>query len=441
MFSDSKSLIPRVGVASLSSPLEVGSDRAPKAVDDLVRVLEGFEFQVVELGTIDSPDESVAAGRKLAESHVHAVALAATSWFEDYLVVDLVEECNTPVFLWALPGMETGALCGTQQVSAYLKHLGVPYDGAYGPFESRTTQLQARSFLRASALKHRLRRARIGLAGHRVAGMTETSVSEFALKSAVGPRIVPLDLPHLIEAAKAVPEKEAARRWKELVRRAARCQVSEADGLGAIKFYIAIRELVSRHRLDALTIGCYPHLMGQPCLAASLLADHGIPLSCEGDVNGAVGQILLTLLTGQPTHNTDWLDPLEDGSVVFTHCGNGSLSLAEKPEAIHLASVRLMGQGVCVLFPAKSGPVTLVNLIPHGATYQLALLEGEALPTDMVFPGNPLRVRFECPTSQIIQWIYDEGIGHHWMAGYGHIGREIRQWAKMLGPDLRLISC
>ena len=57
-------------------------------------------------------------------------------------------------------------------------------------------------------------------------------------------------------------------------------------------------------------------------------------LACEGDVNGAVGQLMLTLLTGQPTHNTDWLDPLDDGTVVFTHCGSGSFSLAEQPSDI-----------------------------------------------------------------------------------------------------------
>jgi len=216
--------------------------------------------------------------------------------------------------------------------------------------------------------------------------------------------------------------------------------VSAADGLDSMRIYAAVKELVDRQQLDALTIGCYPHLMGRVCLAASLLADEGVPLACEGDANGAVGQLMLTLLTGQPTHNTDWLEPLDDGSVVLTHCGSGSFSLAQSPELVELASVRLMGQGVCALFPAKPGPVTLVNLLPRGDAYQLALLEGEALVTEMVFPGNPLRVRFECPTPQLIEWIHAEGIGHHWMAGYGHVGAEIRQWARIAGPSLRLVE-
>jgi L-arabinose isomerase len=149
---------------------------------------------------------------------------------------------------------------------------------------------------------------------------------------------------------------------------------------------------------------------------------------------------MLHLLTGQPTHNTDWLEPLEDDSVVFTHCGSSSFALAERQPDITLASVRLMGRGVCALFPSKTGPVTLIGLVAHRAGYQLALLEGEAVSADMVFPGNPLRVRFPRPAEELIEWIHEQGIGHHWMAGHGHVGKEIRAWASIVGPELRLVE-
>lgn len=435
-----RTLTPLVGVGSLSSPLEVGADRAPGAARDLGNLLGDAGCQIVDLGSLDNPEAAAAAGRKLAESHVHAVALATASWYEDYLVLDLLEECNVPVLLWALPGMETGALCGNQQMAAYLKQLGAAYCGVYGPIASPQRQRQARVFLEAAALKYRLRRARVGMGGHRVAGMTDAAVNELALKKAIGPRIVPLDLPQLLARAEEMSTEEARAAWQQVVDRAGSCQVSDTEGLDSMQVLAAVRELVFQHRLDALTIGCYPHLMGRVCLAASVLADEGVPLGCEGDLNGAVGQLILTLLTGGPTHNTDWLEPLEDGTVVLTHCGSGSFSLAEETETVELASVRLMGQGVCVLFPARPGSVTLVNLIPCRSGYQMALLEGEAISTEMVFPGNPLRVQFECPTPRLIEWIADEGIGHHWMAGYGHVGEEIRQWARMAGQDLRLLN-
>ena len=105
-----------------------------------------------------------------------------------------------------------------------------------------------------------------------------------------------------------------------------------------------------------------------------------------------------------------------------------------------LAPVRLANQGVCSLFPARPGPVTLVGLLPRGAGYRMAVLEGEALPTEMVFPGNPLRIRFAAPANRLIRWIHEEGIGHHWAAGYGHVAAELRAWAGMAGSGLRLLE-
>jgi L-fucose isomerase-like protein len=440
MKRSNESLVPRVAVGSLCSPLEVGAQCAPQAAQDLARRLKAAGCDVLELGPVDTPERSVAAGRKLAEEHIESVALAATSWYEDYLVLDLLEECSVPVLVWALPGMETGALCGAQQLTAYLKQLNHPYGCVYGPLEDQGSLRKAMALLRAVALKNLLRRARVGFGGYRVAGMSEVSANEFALKKSIGPRIVPLDMPRLLARAKEFPDDQAQAGWQAVVSRSGACKVAASDGLDSVKVYLAVNELVETHRLDALTIGCYPHFMGRVCLASSLLADQGIPLACEGDVNGAVGQLLLTRLAGQPTHNTDWLEPLADGTVVFSHCGAGSFSLAENARDVTLNPVRLMNSGVCALFTAKPGPVTLVNLLPLGDDYQLTVLEGEAVSTTMVFPGNPLRVHFPQPTTQIIDWIFAEGIGHHWMAAYGHYATEIRQWAGLCGPSLRLLE-
>jgi L-fucose isomerase-like protein len=432
---------PKVGVSAVCSPLEAGADRAPGACEELSRALRDAGCEVVSLRPIGSADDAADAGRRLCEAHVDAVAVASVSWFEDYLLLDLIEECPAPLLLWSLPGMETGALCGTQQLTWYLRRLEHPFHCLFGAMGQPRLIDDAMAFLRGASLARRLRRARIGLGGCRVAGMTETSVNEVAMKRSVGPRIVMLDLPQLLKSAGQMPQAAAESQWKAVVARAGSCGVSQVAGVDAMRFCAAVREQIDRHRLSALAIGCYPHLMGVPCLAASLLADDGIPLGCEGDANGAVAQLMLTWLSGQPTHNTDWLDPMSDGSVVFTHCGSGSLSLAQRKEDVSLQSVRLMGQGVCALFPARPGPVTLLNLTASGDGYQCALLQGQAIPTTMVFPGNPLRVRFDQPTPRIMQWIHDEGLGHHWMAGYGHFAGEMRHWARIVGKGLRLVEC
>lgn len=435
-----RDLTPYIGVASVSSPLEVGADRAPQTAIDLARFLENAGCQVLQLGSVGTPDQAIAAGRKATEAHIDAVVFAPVSWFEDYLILQFLEECQVPSLFWPLPGMETGALCGAQQITCYLKQLEFPYYAVFGEIDNAECLKKTQGFLRAATLKNRLRRAQIGFAGHRVPGMTETAPNEFLLKKAIGPIVMPLDLPILLERSQQMSDNEAIERWKDLVNKAGSCQVTEEDGVYAMKVYAALYEMIQEYGLDAVTVGCYPHLMGKVCMSIALLADQGIPFACEGDLNGAVGQLILTLLTESPTHSTDWLDPMQDETVVFSHCGSGSFSLAEKQADIQLTPVRLMDQGVCAIFPAKPGSVTLLNLMAKPDGYQLALLEGEAVHTEMVFPGNPVRVRFSQPLPELMEWIFNEGIGHHWMIGYGHVGEELRNWANIVGRDVRLIS-
>jgi L-fucose isomerase-like protein len=454
-------LVPLVGVAALSSPLEVGAARAAEVGLALALRLTNAGCRAIELGVVDDPEAAVRVGRQIAAEGVDALVLAPVTWCEDYLVLDLLEECAPPVLFWPLPGMETGALCGAQQTSWYLKQLGQPFEAVFGPTDDSICLKRAMVFLRAAALHRRLRRARIGLAGHHVNGMTHTAPNELMLKKAIGPRVVHMDLPSILSTATASPtvstsptasvpattdaadrarDEEVERVWRNMVGRAGSSNVSDEDGTDSIRVYIALRDAIRTDGLHALGVGCYPHLMGRVCLPASLLADEGVPLACEGDVHGAVGMLMLWLLTGRPTHCTDWLDPLDDSTVIFTHCGSGSFDLAQDRKRIVLDSVRLMGNGVCALFPAMAGPVTLVGLVPTTTGYLCALLTGEAIPTEMVFPGNPVRVRFDQSAEELIRWIGDCGIGHHWMIGYGDVSAEIAAWAGIAGADVDLVS-
>jgi len=429
-------ITPYVGVAALASPMEVGADRAERAASELGRLLESAGCKVVNCGAVKSADQARKAGLGFAEKHVSSVVLAPTSWFEDYLVLDLLEECGVPVVLWPLPGMETGALCGTQQLGCYLKQLGKSWSAVFGEIRAGEQLDRCMRFLRASTLAHLLRRARIGMTGQRVRGMTYVAPNEISLKKIFGCRVVPLDLVGLLKAGRESAPDLKKGVWENVKKAAACMEVSDAAGLDAAGMYLAIKKAVEAEGLSALAFGCYPDFMGYACLAASLLADDGVPIACEGDVHGAVGMLILQSLTGGPTHNTDWLDPLTDSSVVFTHCGSSSYALAADIKDIKLAKVRLACQGVCSLFTAKTGPVTLVSILPKGSDYQLAVIEGEAAPTEMVFPGNPLRVEFKAPVREIIDWIFDEGIGHHWMAGYGHVAGEVTDLAGIIGLKL-----
>jgi len=471
------SLIPRIAIIAVSSPLEVGAGRATQKVSELEAVLKKEKCDVILSTAVSTHRESAAAGRKLAGLFPDMVVFLPVCWFEDYLVMDFIEECRAPILLWALPGMETGSLCGCQQLGAFLKYLEHPFFHVFGEVADRKIIPQALKYFRASALYSRLRRSKIGLCGSRVNGMTHTSPNEFMLKKALGPRVVPVptgkldnlcgnpftqelhtadqtvgdpgnakrlsrapdgtrDLRRLglknMQKDNPVTDRDIKEIWNSFKKRCGTVNVKDECGLESMRMYCGLRKVIAEYDLDALTVGCYPDLMGKVCAASSLLAEEGIPMACEGDVNGAVGQLILTLLSGEPTYNADFLEPFDNDSIIFSHCGSSSLTLAEKKSDSSLNYVRLMGQGVCVLFPAKPGKVTLLNLTPVENAYQCAILTGEAVGTEMVFPGNPARVKFDRPVKDVIDWTFEEGMGHHWMIAYGDYAEEIRAWAQIV---------
>jgi len=428
----------RLGLAVVASPLEVGADQAPILLERVEIALRSLGQDRLDLclcrGVVVSAQDAIQAGRQFYDQRLDAICVIAASWFEDYLVLDMLEECHVPILGWGTPGMETGSLCGMQQLGFMLKQLGMPYELLYGEIESSEAKRQVLAYTSAAALRNRLRRARIGYLGHRVQGMTETTAHELALKKIFGPRIVGLDTHLFLHQVSQVKVEDVQAQWAQLQQQVGGVTCKEEAGLESLRVHAVLKELIESEMLSAVALGCYPHLMGKVCLAASLLGEEGIPVACEGDVNGALGMLMLTWLSGQPTHNTDLLNPIpEDNSIVFSHCGSGGFSLAQEPRKITLAPVRLMDQGLCCIFPAKPGPVTLINIVPTMDGYQMALLLGTAVETDMIFPGNPLRVRFGAPYQDILRWIVEEGIGHHWIAAYGDWSAELSHLMDMVG--------
>jgi len=420
----------RLGITVVCNPLEVGAKDAPMLLDELERALaDGNSDRPKTHRTqepVTDPASAVRAGRYFHDQRVDAICVLAASWFEDYLVLDLLEECDVPVIAWARPGMETGSLCGMQQLGFVLKQLDKSYCFLFDKVDAPAPVERAWDFAAAANVRQQLRRARIGYLGHRIQGMTEITGHELALKKLLGPRVTGIDSHVFLERAARMPTAPAAARWVQLKAKVGQVTATEEAGIESLKVHAALQEIIQELGLSAVAAGCYPHLMGKVCLAASLLGEQGVPVSCEGDINGALGMLILTRLTGSPVHNTDLLDPIPaENAIIFSHCGSGGFSLANNLGEVKLGPVRLMNSGLCCLFTARPGPVTLLNIVPKLDGYTMAALYGEAAETDMVFPGNPLRVWFKSDYHQILSWIAREGLGHHWMAAYGDLRRSL----------------
>jgi hypothetical protein len=71
----------------------------------------------------------------------------------------------------------------------------------------------------------------------------------------------------------------------------------------------------------------------------------------------------------------------------------------------------------------------------------MCAVEGQAIPTEMVFEGNPLRFQLKTPFRQVWRAVAEHGFGHHWMAVYAHIVPVLAEFCRLTGiqgvfPDL-----
>lgn len=426
---------PRVGLATVAHPLEVGFDRAPALLEQAAQALAATSCAaVVHRPVIADIQQAQAAADFLAAERLDGLVVLTATWCDDFLSVRLVERLGVPVLTWAVRGVETGSLCGTQQLALVLAELGRAYRFLLGDPDDSATRRVLGDFAAVVGLRSYLRNLRIGLLGHRTFGMTEIAVDELELRRRLGPEVVPLALRRFVERVERIPEPEAARIWRDAAARAAAVTCTPPAGLYAAQVYLALQELVREQLLGAIAVDCYPDYLGRFCLAAALLAEQEVIVACEGDVNGAAAQAMMHFLTGGPTHNTDLLDVDPAGrTALFSHCGNGHFSLAATPGEIALAPVRLSNQGVCLRFTGRPGPVTALNLVGRAGSYRMGVIEAEAVPTELVFPGNPTKLALPIGGRDFLDFVAEKALGHHWLIGYGHVAERLRLWAAFNG--------
>jgi L-fucose isomerase-like protein len=426
-------MVPKIAIVSLAGQYEVGFEYTAELASSAAYGLKQRGLDVIETGIVMY--DSVTVGKTvevLSNKSFDLICVVVGTWSEDHHLLDLLDYIDKPVVLWAFPAVETGSLCGVQQICCVLKELNKDYFYIYGDTSDLKALDEIVIISKAIALKNFMSHVKIGTIGGRIKGMTEIAFDEFEVKSKTGVRVVNLDEDELKQAFDKSNLESAKSLWYNLKSKTAKVTSTDSHGIESIRYYQAMVSLVSEYNLDGLCIKCYPHLMGKICLGYSLLSEEGIVCGCEGDLNSTVVMKMLYELSGQPVHNTDLLYPdVKENTILFSHCGSGGFSIADCPDNVHIAPVRLAGSGCCSLFPAKTGKVTLVNLVGRKGTYRMSIMVGDSVATGMEFPGNPLKVKFKKDVIEINQQIAEEGIGHHWMGGYGDFSKELECFCKL----------
>ncbi len=431
----------KVAAVALACPFEVGYEEALPLLNQTAVTLEANGISCENTGVVMHDLDTVReAAAKLKATDADVLMICIATWSEDHHLLDLLSYVDMPLILRAYPAFDTGSLCCAHQIGAVFRDIGKTCEFVYGDADDEACAREVKNLTTAYALKNCMSKVRVGAIGGRVKGMTEIAYDEFAIKQKLGARVVNLDEKEMTSKVAEMTDSEAEKLLEEKKDILSPCKVTAAKEsmIESIKYYAALKELANEYELEALSVKCYTTYMGKICLGYSLLAEEGIVGSCEGDVTNALTMKMMYELSGKPINNTDllYLDE-KANTILFAHCGSSGFSIAEGE--VDLAPVRLAETGVCTKFLVKPGKVTAVNICGHGDEFRLSIMVGDAVPCGMEFPGNPVKIKFEKPVSQMNKEIMENGIGHHWMVAYGDFTEELKCFCKINNIKMYII--
>ena len=214
-------------------------------------------------------------------------------------------------------------------IRRHLKDRGAPYKWYFGHVDDPEFQRRMRVTLRALSAIKVMEQARVGWIGGFSPGFDNMAFNESSLTDRFGTTIGTHSIDDVVARARAMPDEQAERIAAEA---AAMATEVTAPAIGMNRngrIYLALKELIAEHEYDSLAVQCWPSFQDQfnvaPCMAYSLLgSEDGFPVSCEGDVPGAVSMLLLNSLSDAMGSSTlldlTAVDPINKAALLW-HCG------------------------------------------------------------------------------------------------------------------------
>jgi L-fucose isomerase-like protein len=198
------------------------------------------------------------------------------------------------------------------------------------------------------------------------------------------------------------------------------------------KYYLALKKIVAAEKFDAFAIRCWPELpnvIGHwPYLALARLVSEGVPLACEGDVDGALCTLFAKHLEMGSVYLTDWLEHTSERITIW-HGGMAPLDLSEKPRlARHFNSKKPLVVDADI---HAEEPVTLFRVWNCDNQYHLMAMEGETEKPTRPYMGSHGVARIH--KHNLIHF-FDElchkGMPHHLAVVRGHHAQTLKALAR-----------
>jgi len=246
------------------------------------------------------------------------------------------------------------------------------------------------------------------------------------------------------DAYDSISDKEAGKLAKEVIDKAEGVkEPSMNDIVKACRLYLALKSLIEKEKVHAITIDCFGMLADgtipnviptTPCLAFSLLNDEGIPAACEADLDSLLTMLIFKYLCNKPSFISDPVIDTKRGVIAHAHCTAATrmAGYGARPEPFILRSHSESKKYVSLQVRMSVGQVVTVAKL-NVALGKLYASTGEII-------GNPdiewgCRTKFEAKVANAERFLEDFSGGLHRVVVYGDYSRELEWLSRLLGME------
>ena len=339
-------------------------------------------------------------------------------------------------------------------IKSYFKDREIPFKWFFGNPEQEKFATRFAVTVKALRAEKNLRAARVGWIGGVSPGFDGMLPDDAGMQANLGLTIEEMDLAGIVKRAEAM-DANRVETAAAMIRGVAR-EVSLSDPASferVTRFYLALLDTSEEMQLDTMAVQCWSTIQElyniAPCMAYSWLgSDHNFPVSCEGDVLGAISMYMLNLISGKEGSSTlldlASLDP-DRQAVQMWHCGVTPRHFANSDGIAWVDHVTLGRNGTDGPYGVSGDqifapqPVTISYL--NEDAKQLLVLGSDVVDhPDAGYDGTRGWVSNLTMNGQkidiwdLINTLTVKGVQHHFAMGQGDMSNELMElaaWTRM----------
>jgi L-arabinose isomerase len=442
-------------------------DRLISFTQRVARRIESPRVRVVNLGLIDTPEKSFAAGHDFRKADVDLIFLYVSTYALSSTVLPAVRRAKVPVIILNLspaPAIDyerfnrlgdrtkmTGEWlahcqsCSVPEIANVFKRCRIPFFQVTGTLDNDPVAwTEISEWVEAARVAHVMEHNRLGVMGNYYGGMLDVYSDLTQHCAYFGGHIEMVEVEELASLRREVTDEDANRRVSEFTTAFdvhADCSAEEL--IRAARTSVALDRLVERHNLGSLA---YYHkgtgnadcedAISSIILGTSLLTERGVPVAGEHEIKNVQAMKILDTFGVGGSFTEYYAVDYNDDIVLMGHDGPGHIAIAQgktrvRPLDIYHGKV---GHGLSVEMSVKHGPITLLSIVQTvDGKLKLLMAEGESVPGPILEIGNTnSRYRFSLGARRFLNEWNAQGPAHHCAVGVGHGSSKLKKLADLL---------